>query len=159
MEPRCYEGRAVGFISTVPYMGLMKEERPFLVNYMLALLFVMSLHMFINSISTLLYPMIFVPSTVSSSTYLMIFAGVSIWEMILTTFLFIGSGIAYKFTVLTLIVMVTLTTTNIIAGGSMGYDIWIQAILGTASLVLAQVPQVKSYYDNWSLGELPQAKL
>jgi hypothetical protein len=137
----------------------MREERPYLVNYMLALMLVMSLHMFINSISTLLYPTIFVPTSVSSSTYLIIFVGVSIWEMMLTFFLYIGSGIAYKFTVLTLIVMVTLTATNMAAGGNMGFDLWMQTVLGAVSLVLTQIPQVKSFYDNWSLGKLPQTEL
>lgn len=132
----------------------MKDERPFLANYLLALMAVMSLHMFINSVSALLYPDVFSSSTTQSDVYLMIFTGVSIWEMILTVFLFMGSGIAYKFTALTLIVMVTLTTTNMVAGGILAYDIWMQSVLGAVCLVFSQLPTVKGYYDNWSFGRL-----
>lgn len=132
----------------------MKDERPFLANYLLALMAVMSLHMFINSVSALLYPDVFSSSTTQSDVYLVIFTGVSVWEMILTVFLFMGSGIAYKFTVLTLIVMVTLTTTNMVAGGILAYDIWMQSVLGAVCLVFSQLPTVKGYYDNWSFGRL-----
>ena len=132
----------------------MKDERPFLANYLLALMAVMSLHMFINSVSALLYPDVFSSSTTQSDVYLIIFTGVAVGEMILTVFLFMGSGIAYKFTVLTLIVMVTLTTTNMVAGGILAYDIWMQSVLGAVCLVFSQLPTVKGYYDNWSFGRL-----
>lgn len=133
----------------------MDEERPILTNYAIGLLLVMGFHMLFNGASVLLYPDIFSEEMYDSVYYQWIFVGLGIWEFLMAVLLYLGSGLAYKATTLFLFVLLVMTITNMVAGGRFGFDIWIQTLLGGISFAILEVPRVKRFYDNWSLGHLP----
>jgi hypothetical protein len=136
-----------------------RKERPFVANYSIALLIVMGVNMFFNCMTVLMYPDLFESDLYTGEAYLYLFLAVSLWEMSLAIFMFLGSGIAYKLTWITMVTLLTLSITNMIAGGRLGFDIWLQVILGFLVLLIDMLPVVKNYYDNWSPGTLPPSEL
>ncbi len=137
----------------------MKESIPYAAKYAIGLLIVMSVHMLFNVITTLSYPEHFDYSDYPLYIYVAFFAGTCIWEAMLALLLFLRSGISYKFTIISLIALMLLNLHNILIGGHLVFDISIQALLSIVSLIALMPKSVRSFYNNWSLGDLPEMEL
>lgn len=137
----------------------MKEGRPYLVNYALGIIFVMSVHLLFNGVAALAFPELFNTSWYKGEFFQVLFIGVGIVEMIMFVSLYIGSGIAYKFTLLLLMGILAATVIYISWKEDFAFDITIQSVLSVVCLVLLLTPRVRRYYKNWSLGELPSFEL
>ena len=72
--------------------------------------------------------------------------------------LFNGSGVGYKIAILLIIVILILNVYNIVTDIPYGFDMALQGILGSITMVILLMPSVRRYYNNWSIGELPTLK-
>jgi len=141
------------------YRISMVQDRPYAANYAIGLLVVMGFHMAFNSLSVLLYPELFRSEMYRETFFLYLFIGVSIWEFILAAMLFMGSGLSHKLAVASMVLVLILIVGNIVIGGVIGFDIWFQVALGASVLIFLLLPNVRGFYDNWSLGKLPDTEL
>jgi len=139
--------------------GDVNGNRPYIANYAIGLIFVMGVHMVFNGIVCTVYPEIFINDYVDALGFEMFFFGVGGWELLISATLFLKSGIAHKFALLSLALIVILTVGNMLMRGTLGFDIWMQTALGAASLVILLLKDVRRFYNNWSLGDLPRIDL
>ena len=137
----------------------MDEERPYMANYGIGLIVVMGFHMLFYGSAALAYPDLFGNEYADSQGFQMFFIGTGCWELFIAVTLFLKSGISYKFAILSLVLIVTLTLGNMLLNGHLGFTIWVQTILGGASLALLLTRDVRRFYNNWSFGDLPQMDL
>jgi len=133
----------------------MAEDRPYLANYAIGLIFVMSLHLLLNGITALLFPELFDDKYLSGETYQIIFIGLGIMEFVVFLLMYMESGIGYKLAIIIMITVMTLTIFDVLGENVYGFDILLQLILGTVVLFILLTPNVREYYRNWSLGKIP----
>jgi|GEM_PF-1666834 len=132
-----------------------RPERPYSANYLLGLMLVMGFSMLFNALAFVLYPY-YGEETGESTIYIVAFVAISVYELVLTALMYIGSGIGYRLTKMSMICIVTLMGTGLLLGGNLGFDTWIQVLLAIAVLILMHLPSVSAYYNNLNLGTLPQ---
>ncbi len=131
----------------------MEDERPYLANYVIALMLVMSIYLFSNSVASFLYPDIFTsPSENQKITLILIM--MSIWELIIAIMLFFNSGIAYRLAVITLTFIVVILGIDLILKGVFEFDNWLHIILSSVSFVILLTPGVREFYKEPTLPKM-----
>ncbi len=133
-----------------------RPERPYLANYVIGLMLVMGFSMIFNALSTVLYPIYYSNVQYAGNMYVLSLIAMASYQLFLTVMMYIGSGIGYRLTKMSMIMMITLMGTGLALGGNLGFDIWIQVVLAIVVLTMMHLPSISSYYDNLSLGRMPR---
>ena len=139
--------------------GTMTEERPYLANYAIGLLLVMSLHMFFNTLISYFYSG--VQTLYEYDDYLspIVLMAISAMEILLVVMLYLGSGVAYKLAFVFIGFVIVITIFDMYTENVFFFNIWIQTVLGIITLILLLMPSVRRYYDNYSFGRRPSMDL
>ncbi len=136
----------------------MEEHYSYLANYAMGIMLVMSFHLMFEGTVALMFPEIFDTGYLSHQYYQLLYVGMGALEFIIFVMLFNGSGVGYKLAILLVIVILILNVYNIVTDIPYGFDMALQGILGSITMVILLMPSVRRYYNNWSIGELPALK-
>ena len=129
--------------------------RPYLANYAIGLLFVMSMHMLFNGVSALLFPSVFGGGYIGGNVFQFVYIGIGVTEALMLVMLLLKSGIAYRITLVLLAGLIVLNVCSLFNGDILQFDLQLQGILGTASFALLLMPNVRKYYREWTIGKMP----
>jgi len=132
----------------------MGPDRPYPGNYAMGILFVMSIHMLFNGVAALLFPEIFETGYIGGKIFQLVYIGVGVLEFCMMLLLLIGSGIAYRITLITLAVIMALNLYYIFSDNEMGFDLGLQGILAVVAFLLLLTPSVRKFYRKISLGDI-----
>ncbi len=136
----------------------MEEHYSYLANYAMGIMLVMSFHLMFEGTVALMFPEIFDTGYLSHQYYQLLYVGMGALEFIIFVMLFNESGVGYKLAILLVIVILILNVYNIVTDIPYGFDMALQGILGSITMVILLMPSVRRYYNNWSIGELPALK-
>ncbi len=136
----------------------MEEHYSYLANYAMGIMLVMSFHLLFEGTVALMFPEIFDTGYLSHQAYQIVYVGLGALEFIVFVMLANESGIGYKLAILLIIVILVLNVYNIVDDIPYGFDMALQGILGSITMVILLMPSVRRYYNNWSIGELPALK-
>ncbi len=136
----------------------MEEHYSYLANYAMGIMLVMSFHLMFEGTVALMFPEIFDTGYLSHQYYQLLYVGMGALEFIIFVMLFNESGVGYKLAILLVIVILILNVYNIVTDIPYGFDMALQGILGSITMVILLMPSVRRYYINWSIGELPALK-
>jgi len=131
------------------------EDRPIVANYATGCLVAMSVHMFISSLSALIFPEMYESPMMTGTVYLVLLLIVAVWEGVLAVGVYLGSGLAYKLAFITVLIMLINVVVGIWDDRTFGYDFWIQGILSATCIILMLTPQMRKAYKGWSLPSRP----
>ncbi|MBO7351940.1 MAG: hypothetical protein J6U12_03380 [Candidatus Methanomethylophilaceae archaeon] len=136
----------------------MEGHYSYLANYAMGIMLVMSFHLLFEGTVALLFPYLFDTGYLSHQTYQIVYVGLGVLEFIVFVMLFNESGIGYKLAIILIAVILALNVYNIVTDIPYGFDMALQGILGSITLVILLMPSVRRFYNNWSIGELPTLK-
>ena len=136
----------------------MEEHYSYPANYAMGIMLVMSFHLLFEGTVALVFPEVFDTGYLSHQYYQLLYIGLGALEFIVFVMLFNGSGVGYKIAILLIIVILILNVYNIVTDIPYGFDMALQGILGSITMVILLMPSVRRYYNNWSIGELPTLK-